>query len=69
MRRSHGGHDGKLALYWWPVILVAAFFAVFSVVQAPAKAFLLLAVLLIVGTALYFLERRSEVTAPEPILD
>ena len=34
-----------------------------------AWAFLLLAVLLIVGTALYFLERRSEVTAPEPILD
>ena len=69
MRRSHGGHDGRLALYWWPVILVAAFFAIFSIAQAPAKAFLLLAALLIVGTVLYFLERRSEISAPEPILD
>jgi uncharacterized membrane protein YfcA len=69
MRRSHGGHDGRLALYWWPVIFVAAFFAIFSVAQAPAEAFLLLAVLLAVGTALYFLERRGEVTAPEPVLE
>ncbi|MDH3984017.1 MAG: APC family permease [Gammaproteobacteria bacterium] len=69
MRRSHGGHDGRLALYWWPVILVAAFFAIFSIAQAPAKAFLLLAALLVVGTVLYFLERRSEISAPEPILD
>jgi amino acid transporter len=69
MRRSHGGHDGRLALYWWPVILVAAFFAIFSIAQAPAKAFLLLAALLAVGTVLYFLERRSEISAPEPILD
>lgn len=69
MRRSHHGHNGSLALYWWPVILVAAFFALFSIAQAPAKAFLLLAALLVVGTALYFLERRSEISAPEPILE
>jgi hypothetical protein len=69
MRRSHGGHDGRLALYWWPVILVAAFFAIFSIAQAPAKAFLLLAALLVVGTVLYFLERPSAISAPEPILD
>ena len=69
MRRSHGGHDGRLAPYWWPVIFVAAFFALFSIAQAPAKAFLLLAALLAVGTVLYFLERRSEVSAPEPILE
>lgn len=67
MRRSHYGHDGRLALYWWPVVFVAAFFALFSIAQAPAKAFLLLAALLVVGTALYFLERRSEISAPEPI--
>jgi amino acid transporter len=69
MRRSHGGHDGILAPYWWPVIFVAAFFALFSIAQAPAKAFLLLAALLAIGTVLYFLERRDEVSAPEPILD
>jgi amino acid transporter len=67
MQRSHYGHDGRLALYWWPVVFVAAFFALFSIAQAPAKAFLLLAALLVVGTALYFLERRSEISAPEPI--
>lgn len=69
MRRSHGGHDGKLALHWWPVIFVAAFFALFSIAQAPAKAFALLAALIVIGTGLYFLERRGEVSAPEPILD
>ena len=69
MRRNHRGHDGKLALYWWPVVFVAAFFALFSIAQAPAKAFLLLAALLVAGTALYFLERRSEISAPEPILE
>ena len=69
MRRRHGDHNGLLAPYWWPVILVAAFFALFSIAQAPAKAFLLLATLLVVGTALYFLERRSDVSAPEPILE
>lgn len=69
MRRGHGGHEGSLALYWWPVIFVAAFFALFSIAQAPAKAFLLLAALLAIGTVLYFLERRGEVTAPEPILE
>lgn len=69
IRRSHGGQDGKLTFYWWPVIFVAAFFALFSIAQAPAKAFLLLAVLLAIGTALYFLERRREVSVPEPILE
>ena len=69
MRRKHGGQGRALALYWWAVIFVAAFFALFSIAQAPAKAFLLLAVLLVVGTVLYFLERRSEVSTPEPILE
>jgi amino acid transporter len=69
MRRISASHDGRLAPYWWPVILIAAFFAIFSIAQAPAKAFLLLGALLAVGTVLYFLERRSEVSAPEPILE
>ena len=69
MRRRRDRRDGKLALYWWPVILVAAFFSLFSIAQAPAKAFLLFAALLAVGTVLYFLEPRSEISAPEPILE
>ena len=68
MRRRQGDHNGTMALYWWPVIFVAAFFAVFSIAQAPAKAFLILAALVAVGTMLYLLERRNEVKAPEPIL-
>jgi amino acid transporter len=69
MRRIHRGQGRALAPYWWPVIFVAAFFAVFSIAQAPTKAFLLLAALLAVGTPLYFLERSSEVRVPEPILE
>lgn len=69
MRTRRYGHDGTMAFYWWPVVLVAAFFAVFSIAQAPAEAFLLLAALLAVGTVLYFLERRGNVTESQPVLD
>jgi len=69
MRRPHGDHDGVLRVYWWPTIAVAGTFAVFSILQAPASAFLLLGGLLAVGTVLYFIARRGEASAPEPIFD
>ncbi len=69
MRRRHGNHNGKLAFWWWPVILVGAYFSVFSIIQASMKAFMLLGVLIAFGTALYFLARSNEVTAPDPILE
>lgn len=70
LMRRRRGHTGEgMALYWWPVILIATFFALFSLAQAPIKAFLLLATLLALGTVLYLLERRGEVRAPEPVLE
>jgi len=69
MRRPHGDHDGVLRAWWWPAIAVAGAFAIFSIMQAPASAFLLLSGLLAVGTALYFIARRGQVSAPEPIFD
>jgi len=69
MRRPHGDHDGMLRAYWWPAIAVASAFAIFSIMQAPASAFLLLGGLVVAGTVLYFVERRGEVSAPEPIFD
>lgn len=69
MRGGRGGHDGLLAFWWWPVIAISLAFAVFTIAQAPAKAFALLAVLLVIGTGLYVVARRDEVSSPEPILE
>jgi amino acid transporter len=69
MRRAHGDHDGILRAYWWPIIGVASAFATFSIIQASASVFMLVGGLLAVGTALYFIARRSEVSVPEPIFD
>lgn len=69
MRRSDHGHDGHLSIYWWPILAVGTFFAIFTIIQAPASAFYLLGVLLAVGTALYFVARRETVRAPEPEFD
>lgn len=66
MRRKTERHDGSLAWYWWPVIGVALFFSIFTIVQAPPVAFGLLAALLAAGTVLYFIARRGETHVPEP---
>ena len=69
MRRPHGDHNGLLRMYWWPVIAVAGCFAAFSVAQAQVDVFLLLGVLLALGTGLYFVARRGKVSTPQPIFD
>jgi amino acid transporter len=69
MRRSNDRHNGHLALYWWPVMGVAGGFTVFTMIQAPASAFGLMIVLLIVGTGLYFVARRKQTRVPEPLWD
>lgn len=60
MRRTTETHDGMLPRRWWPAMAVAAGFAAFTIVQAPASAFALLAGLLVVGTGLYFVAGRGE---------
>lgn len=69
MLRADDRHDGRLAIYWWPVMAVCAGFAVFTIIQAPASAFGLLAVLLAMGAGLYFVARRGETHVPEPEFD
>jgi len=64
MRRFSEANDGTLPLRWWPAMGIAAVFAVFTIVQAPTSAFALLAALLALGTGLYFVARKGEVTAP-----
>lgn len=63
MRRFSEANDGTLPLRWWPAMGIAAGFAVFTIVQAPTSAFALLAALLAIGTGLYFVARKGEVTA------
>ncbi len=69
MRRHDKGHDGHMPLYWWPVIAVSAGFAVFTMLQVPASAYVLFAGLLVVGTGLYFVARRKQTRVPEPLWD
>ncbi|NCP12451.1 MAG: amino acid permease [Sphingomonadales bacterium] len=69
MRRSDERHNGRLALYWWPVMAVSGGFKLFTMIQAPATAFGLMIVLLAVGSGLYFVARRGTVRVPEPEFD
>ncbi|MDP2130051.1 MAG: APC family permease [Paracoccaceae bacterium] len=69
MRRTDERHNGRLALYWWPVMAVSGGFTLFTMIQAPASAFGLMVVLLIVGTGLYFAARRKETRVPDPAFD
>jgi amino acid transporter len=69
MRRTDERHNGRLALYWWPVMAVSGGFKLFTMIQAPASAFGLMIVLLIVGTGLYFVARRGIISVPEPEFD
>jgi len=69
MRRTDERRNGHLALYWWPVMAVSGGFTVFTMIQAPASAFGLMIVLLIVGTGLYFVARRKETRVPDPVFD
>ncbi len=69
MRGTDHGHDGRLSICWWPIIAVAAFFALFTIAQAPPTAFALIFVLLALGTGLYFVARRETVLSPEPEFD
>lgn len=69
MRRSDERHNGHLPYYWWPIMAISAGFSLFTMMQAPASAFGLLGVLLVLGTGLYFVARRSETYVPEPEFD
>ncbi len=69
MHRPDERHNGRLALYWWPVMAVSGGFTLFTMIQAPASAFGLMIVLLAVGSGLYFVARRGTVRVPEPEFD
>jgi len=69
LRRTDERHNGRLALYWWPVMAVSGGFKLFTMIQAPATAFGLMIVLLIVGTGLYFVARRKKTRVPDPVFD
>ncbi len=69
MRRTGERHNGRLALYWWPVMAVSGAFKLFTMIQAPASAFGLMIVLLGAGTGLYFMARRKETRVPDPVFD
>lgn len=68
LRRNHGGHSGRLQ-FWMPITAIAIAFSVFAAIQAPLEAYGLFAVLLALGTMLYFIARRGEVSAPAPIIE
>lgn len=69
MRRKEDRHDGRLALFWWPVIALATGFALFTALQAEPSAYGLLCGLVLVGTGLYFLASRREGRVSQPVFD
>ncbi len=69
VRRGHNGHAEGLTPPWAIMVIIGASFAVFVCAQAPREAFALLAAVLIAGSLVSVIARRSKVVSPAPILD
>ena len=69
MRHGHAGHVHGLTPAWAIIVAIGAGFAIYIATQVPAQAFALLAGLLVAGSAVSVIARRSKVKTPAPILD
>ncbi len=65
--RGREGHAKGMSLPWWGVVAVASAFSIYAALQAPLKAYVLIAVLLVVGTLLAMVAHRGAVAQPLPI--
>lgn len=67
--RGREGCTTGLSPWWWGVVAVASAFSIYAAVQAPLKAFVLIAVLLAVGSVLGMLARHVAVAQAVAIHD
>lgn len=56
--RGHEGCARGLSPFWWGMVAVASAFSVYAALQAPLKAYVLIAVLLVVGSVLAVVARH-----------
>lgn len=68
-RRGQEGHPVGVGPRWYLCILIASAYALFAIAQATPITFVLLALLVALGTGLYFAARRKETYVPEPEFD
>ena len=68
-RRGHDGHPEAIGPGWWLCIILGSAYAIFATIQASLGAFVLLGVLILMGTGLYLIARRDETYVPEPEFD
>lgn len=67
--RGFDGHARGLSLFWWAVVAVASAFSIYAALQAPLKAYALVAALLVVGSMLAVIARRGTVAQPRPVYE
>lgn len=68
-RRGHAERSRRIGPGWWLCLLIGGSYSIFATIQASAGAFILLGLLVVMGTGLYFIARRDETFVPEPEFD
>lgn len=62
--RGHEAHARGMSPSWWTVVGVACAISVYAAFQAPLKAYVLVAGLLVLGSVLAVLARRGQIVQP-----
>jgi amino acid transporter len=68
-RRGHNGHAGKLTPFWAFNVIAGAGFAIYIVAQAPLRACVILAGMILAGAIFSVLTRRDAAARPAHSLD
>ena len=68
-RRGQDGRPKTIGPGWWLCLVLASAYSIFAGVQGSLGAFVLLGVLVLIGTGLYYIARRDETFVPEPEFD
>ena len=68
-KNGHTGEPRPIGPKWWVILFLAAGYSIFASAQAGIEVYAMLALLVVVGTGLYFVARRGETSAPEPEFD
>jgi amino acid transporter len=67
--RGREGHTKGLTPFWIVVVIIGIAFAIYTSLQAPLTAFALIGVLILMGSVLYEVERRTGLSHPTSFLD
>lgn len=68
-RRGDHGRPKSIGLGWWLCLALASFYSIFAGIQGSYGAYVLLGVLMLMGSGLYYIAKRDETYAPQPEFD